>query len=501
MGGFNNSIWSGTAGTPIPPPPAQDIYVKVSAGDTTTGYLSDKVVNDGCNDILLSIVNPGGNEQLGIKTNITRGNTLFVSKTGDDATASRENMACHYETVEAAIADAQGGDTVVVYPGTYSLSTPIQKNGVSVYLMPFAELFGNGVSVVNMQNNEVFGIYGQGVLSASGAAVVYLNAVDSNLILECDSVIGSTGVLFTIDIRGGHFIGRIARTVNCTDNAGCFFVAGAGNFYLNCPLLADTSTSNTDRPSIAYTILFFLNYSGQGYVHCDQIIGWQGGPTVQIQEVIGSNVSITCPYMTNKWTTTIERVTCVVGLGRSAADEYGTNLSIYGNIYAADFVRGLVVLSNTTTGRCYFNGNIFCEKGYGVINCTNGYMIDHCGDVVQTDAASVVGAVRVGLDAAAQNYYQGGIYKNKSGTISTVGSTEPPIVIEIDKVTYPNSRVILKETTLIENGGIGYCITSGDASAQNVYIYKAESNVDLDATTITNAIAPTTLIIDANIVL
>lgn len=502
MGGFNNSIWSGTAGTPIPPPPAQDIYVKVSAADTTTGYLSDKVVNDGCNDITLSIVNPGGNEQLGIKTNITRGNTLFVSKTGDDATASRENMACHYETVEAAIADAQSGDTVVVYTGVYLLSTPIQKQGVSVYLMPFAELSGNGVPVAQLHNNELFFIYGNGILSATGAAVIDQNSADSYLTVECDFIVGSTGVVYTIWIVNGTFSGKVNQSVNCSTNAGALYISGTGNVNFFCPTMADGSTSDADRPGLGYTIIYLLNYSGRAFITCDSVIGWQGGPTIAIQSTESSYISLTANYMKNNWAGNLPGGnTSVLNVLATGADKSANNCIIKGNIYATSRVRGLIALYNNNTGRLYFEGNIWCELGYGVYNCSSDYMIDHNGDVVQIGSSSAFGAVRVGLDNAGSSFYAGGTYKNKNGTISTESTTEPPVVVEINKTSYPDSKVIFKETTLIELGGLGYCVISGDASVQEIYIYKAESNVDVDVATITNGIAPTTLIIDTNIVL
>lgn len=48
------------------------------------------------------------------------GNTLFVSKQGDDATGVRENKTKHYLTLNAAIADAQSGDTIIVSNGVYN---------------------------------------------------------------------------------------------------------------------------------------------------------------------------------------------------------------------------------------------------------------------------------------------------------------------------------------------------------------------------------------------
>ena len=52
--------------------------------------------------------------------NIKTGNTCYVSKLGNDATAERESITKQYLTIAAAITACQDGDTIIVYPGTYA---------------------------------------------------------------------------------------------------------------------------------------------------------------------------------------------------------------------------------------------------------------------------------------------------------------------------------------------------------------------------------------------
>lgn len=51
------------------------------------------------------------------------GNTLFVSKLGDDTTAQRESLDKHFLTLAAANNAAQDGDIIIVYPGLYAIES------------------------------------------------------------------------------------------------------------------------------------------------------------------------------------------------------------------------------------------------------------------------------------------------------------------------------------------------------------------------------------------
>jgi hypothetical protein len=64
-------------------------------------------------------------------------NSLFVNQLGDDSTAERENFTLQFATFEAAMAAAQIGDTIFVYPGDYGSASSILNltPGVSVFGM------------------------------------------------------------------------------------------------------------------------------------------------------------------------------------------------------------------------------------------------------------------------------------------------------------------------------------------------------------------------------
>ncbi|MGK3945876.1 hypothetical protein ABK046_46965, partial [Streptomyces caeruleatus] len=68
----------------------------------------------------IKITNNTDDITLGAETLI--GNSLFVSKSGNNATAVRGDLVNHYLTIASALAAAQSGDTVFVFPGTYTES-------------------------------------------------------------------------------------------------------------------------------------------------------------------------------------------------------------------------------------------------------------------------------------------------------------------------------------------------------------------------------------------
>ncbi len=67
---------------------------------------------------------------------VEAGNAVYVSKTGNDGTAARNNMGLSYATISAALAAALPGDTVVVFPGDYELSDSlILKDNVNFHFL------------------------------------------------------------------------------------------------------------------------------------------------------------------------------------------------------------------------------------------------------------------------------------------------------------------------------------------------------------------------------
>lgn len=66
-------------------------------------------------------VGPAGPQGPAGTSSVILGNAVYVSTTGNDSNATRNNIGLPYLTIEAALANALTGDTIVVFPGYYEL--------------------------------------------------------------------------------------------------------------------------------------------------------------------------------------------------------------------------------------------------------------------------------------------------------------------------------------------------------------------------------------------
>ena len=85
---------------------------------------------------LQGAIGPQGPQGPAGTANLLLGNAVYVSKTGNNATGTRNNLALPFQTIEAAAAAAQTEDTIVVFPGSYQLSTGIVlRDNVHFYFL------------------------------------------------------------------------------------------------------------------------------------------------------------------------------------------------------------------------------------------------------------------------------------------------------------------------------------------------------------------------------
>jgi len=145
----------------------------LSLSDTDNNYTGKKgrvpVVNDAETDLELT--------KLGFGVNI-----LIVSKGGDNSRAERGNTVLHYTTIDAAQTDAVSGDTIIVFPGSYSVPNGVLlgKNGIT-----YNFLRGAIVSLTNATTGTaMFEIAGAATYSIVGDGK-FVNTVASKSLVLC----------------------------------------------------------------------------------------------------------------------------------------------------------------------------------------------------------------------------------------------------------------------------------------------------------------------------
>ena len=134
--------------------------------------------------------------------------SLFVTPSGDDGTAVVGDMLKPFQTILAATASANSGDTIFVYPGTHSEEAKIIKEGVNYYFHPDAFVsVDNNISVMNGTYDTV-NVRGYGQFEGGGTyginnALIELT-VNKTSYLEFDYVrTTSTGNSYEANLRVG----------------------------------------------------------------------------------------------------------------------------------------------------------------------------------------------------------------------------------------------------------------------------------------------------------
>lgn len=116
---------------------------------------------------------------------------LIVSPNGDDSRAEKGSMVCHYKTVTAAETAATSGDTIVVYPDIYELSTSsLGKDGITWHLMEgvlIRNATSGGGDIFDMSSGTktiVVGGHGHILQRTDGKYVANINDAGSKLTLS-----------------------------------------------------------------------------------------------------------------------------------------------------------------------------------------------------------------------------------------------------------------------------------------------------------------------------
>jgi len=162
-GDGNIIIGSGSLGTDNP-----SNQLRIGNGDSFT-LISGSLLDGGIliqGQVSASSYIGDGSALTGISagTNLTQ--SLFVSPSGNDGTAVVGDLAKPFSTILAATASANIGDTIIVYPGTYTPASQIIKDHVNYYFHPGATVTG---SIALMEGTfDNINVRGYGTFDVSG---------------------------------------------------------------------------------------------------------------------------------------------------------------------------------------------------------------------------------------------------------------------------------------------------------------------------------------------
>ena len=218
-----------------------------------------------------------GSQLSGINSSTSLTQSLFVSPSGNDGTAIVGDLHSPFQTILAATASANPGDTIIVYPGVYFPSAQIGKDYINYYFYPGAIVSGS-IQLLS-GTYEKLNIRGHGTFKTkyNGAPV----GCTANGYFECDTVefaglqtsgyAGSPAFAQNVSadpngilqLRGDYKYGldNSARAGNSFNAAMRF---GAGNIIANCNCFV-SSSSNMMGIEIATTTTTDVIFNGDVY--------------------------------------------------------------------------------------------------------------------------------------------------------------------------------------------------------------------------------------------
>lgn len=164
-------------------------------------------------------------------------NTLWLSLSGNDSTASRGKMNRPFSTPAGAFAAATAGDTVIVFPGTYTVTSTLLKNGLSWFLYP-GVVFTHSISTSGRAMFDDLGtsatatIAGYGTFSStsSNKPIINLTAL-STLSFEGKAI--STSASTCVYVGQCTKLDLKLKTLSATDGYALSLSTGASNIQVD----------------------------------------------------------------------------------------------------------------------------------------------------------------------------------------------------------------------------------------------------------------------------
>ena len=280
-------------------------------------------------------------------------NVVYVATNGDNSLGARNDISRPFLTLEAAANAAISGDTIVVYSGTYTVTTTatngIAKSGVNYYFYPNTTVNkATAGDIFNTTSLTTFNVYGYASFNkTSGTGRIFNNAGNNiGFNFEALDLTNSTSDCFLIGTAiqlGGIEINIKIR--NATSSAGAVINSGnAGTWNLNFNFNNISSTS-TNAITMTGSVSIQMNLNGRS-ISSSAASAYSGG--------YSNTVTFNVPSMGS--------LLFASGVGTYIINGYcGTITNNGGNV----FLNGITTNITQTAGN--FKGNVF-----STITCSGG---------------------------------------------------------------------------------------------------------------------------------
>lgn len=258
--------------------------------------------------------------QVGVAPVLT-GNVLYVDDVnGNDGTAVSGDLNRPYLTLLAAQTAAVAGDTIVVYPGSYT-SDPLGKRGVNWYFMPEAvvNFTTTGWTVSLDVIPQSFSVYGQGEFNATANAFSF--SFPGEYSIACKSMTGassfcSSSVVVNVSCDTMSFSSGMAfnggtSTINCpsiTPGATTGISVGNAELTINGNVIGAATTSTLIQTSSSGSRLR-MNGKATATSGGLPVIGIAGGSNIITGDILNSGTGIGVSHVSGNVTILNSQIT------------------------------------------------------------------------------------------------------------------------------------------------------------------------------------------------
>ena len=181
---------------------------------------------------------------------------LYVTKDGDNGTAIIGRLDRPYLTIAAAQTAASSGQTIMVYPGTYSESG-LGKAGINYHFMDGAIVASTTSSMWIDTGAISYNISGDGEFTSTSGRIVYFS--NGGTLVMDGRLIGSTTVAgaITASSTSTVFV-NMSRYITTTTGYCISLADGSGTVYVKTGLIQATGAGGRVTHSVLSTGKLFL---------------------------------------------------------------------------------------------------------------------------------------------------------------------------------------------------------------------------------------------------
>lgn len=340
-------------------------------------------------------------------------NTLYVSKSGVDAYGLTGRFDRPFLTITAAQAAATSGQTIVIYPGTYT-ENGLGKSGINYHFMNGAVLAATtGIGFLDTGAIS-YSITGDGELTCTTGNVAKFE-FGGVLSLTAKRMASTTGEV--LDFRGASIVYAVVEKDITATSGRCFQLYDTGEIHVITNLISS------------------------------------GGYCVGTSAYAGTTLNI--------------RANKIIGSGSTVFDLTG-NASIYGNIYYTGNATGFGPGAGSACNQNFY-GDITSSTAALIIGFTNGSgTICFHGKITSTGPISIAGATAtfVFYDEITTNLAATPCISMTSGTVKVLSR-----VTNLDAnaasygITKTTGTLILQNAVIVTGAGGAASVYS--AAAQN----------------------------------